>query len=86
MAEPVFEHVYKLHGLPKYIVSDCDSLFMSIFWKRLHELIGVKLKHITPRWMEAQNVLIEPLLKCFGNALGQSRKIGQAKFLPLSSL
>jgi hypothetical protein len=44
MAELVFEHVYKLHGLPKYIVSDRDSLFTSIFWKRLHELIGVKLK------------------------------------------
>jgi transposase InsO family protein len=44
MAELVFEHVYKLHGLLKYIVSDRDSLFTSIFWKRLHELIGVKLK------------------------------------------
>ncbi|KAF7348752.1 Retrovirus-related Pol polyprotein from transposon 17.6 [Mycena venus] len=44
MAELMFEHVYKLHGLPKSIVSDRDSLFTSIFWKRLHELIGVKLR------------------------------------------
>jgi hypothetical protein len=43
MAELMFEHIYKLHGLPKSIVSDRDSLFTSVFWKRLHELIGVKL-------------------------------------------
>jgi hypothetical protein len=39
MAELMFEHIYKLHGLPQSIVSDHDSLFTSIFWKRLHELI-----------------------------------------------
>ena len=44
IAELVFDNVYKLHGLPKYIVSDCDSLFMSTFWDHLHELIGVKLR------------------------------------------
>jgi transposase InsO family protein len=44
MAELMFEHVYKLHGLPRSIVSDRDSLFTSVFWKRLHELIGVKLR------------------------------------------
>lgn len=44
IAEVVFEHVYKLHGLPERIVSDRDSLFTSVFWKRLHELIGVELR------------------------------------------
>lgn len=44
IAEVIFEHVYKLHGLPERIVSDRDSLFTSTFWKRLHELIGVDLK------------------------------------------
>jgi hypothetical protein len=33
MAELMFEHIYKLHGLPKSIVSDRDSLFTSVFWK-----------------------------------------------------
>lgn len=44
IAEVVFDHVYKLHGLPERIVSDRDSLFTSVFWKRLHELIGVELR------------------------------------------
>jgi hypothetical protein len=44
MAELMFEHIYKIHRLPKSIISNCDSLFTSVFWKRLHELIGVKLK------------------------------------------
>ena len=44
IAEIVFENVYKLHGLPNYIVSNQDSLFTSTFWKRLHNLISIKLK------------------------------------------
>ena len=44
IAEIVFENVYKLYRLPNYIVSNQDSLFTSTFWKRLHNLIGIKLK------------------------------------------
>jgi transposase InsO family protein len=43
LAELMFESIYKLHGLPKSIVSDRDVLFTSTFWKRLHELMGTKL-------------------------------------------
>ena len=44
LAELMFEHVYKLHGLPKNIISDRDVLFTSTFWRRLHGLIGTKLR------------------------------------------
>jgi len=44
VAELVFEHIYKLHGLPKHIISDHDVLFTSAFWTRLNRLIGTKLK------------------------------------------
>ena len=44
LAELMFEHVYKLHGLPKNIISDRDVLFTSTFWKQLHRLIGTKLR------------------------------------------
>ena len=44
LAELMFEHVYKHHGLPKTIVSDHDVLFTSTFWGHLNALIGIKLK------------------------------------------
>ena len=44
LAELMFEHVYKLHRLPKAIISDRDVLFTSTFWKQLHRLIGTKLQ------------------------------------------
>ena len=44
LAELMFEHVYKLHGLPKNIISDRDVLFTSAFWGQLHRLIGTKLR------------------------------------------
>ncbi len=47
IAELIFAEVYKLHGLPKAIVSDRDTLFTSIFWSHLHSLIGTKLKMLS---------------------------------------
>jgi hypothetical protein len=44
LAELVFEHIYKLHGLPRSIISDRDVLFTSAFWKQLHQLLGTKLR------------------------------------------
>ena len=44
IAELVFKHIYKLHRLPKKIISDQDVLFTSIFWARLNQLVGTKLR------------------------------------------
>lgn len=44
IAEVMFDRVYKLHGMPKHIVSDRDSLFTSIFWNRLNELTRIQLR------------------------------------------
>ena len=44
IVEIVFKNVYKLYRLLNYIVSNQDSLFTSTFWKRLHNLISIKLK------------------------------------------
>jgi hypothetical protein len=44
LAELMFENIYKIHGLPKNIISDRDVLFTSTFWSRLHRLIGTKLR------------------------------------------
>ena len=44
IAELMFEEIYKLHGLPKHIISDRDVLFTSISWGHLHQLICTKLR------------------------------------------
>ncbi|XP_059068173.1 uncharacterized protein LOC131858745 [Cryptomeria japonica] len=43
VAELFFREVFRLHGLPKTIVSDRDSRFMSSFWQELFRLTGTKL-------------------------------------------
>ncbi|GKA28049.1 putative mitochondrial protein, partial [Tanacetum coccineum] len=35
VAKAFLDNIYKLHGLPKIIVSDKDAVFMSRFWKEL---------------------------------------------------
>lgn len=44
IAEKFFNHWYCENGLPEEIISDCDVLFLSRFWKHVHELTGTKLK------------------------------------------
>ena len=43
MAEVIFDTVFKLHRLPKRIISDRDLLFTSHFWRKLHALLNVDL-------------------------------------------
>jgi hypothetical protein len=43
VADLFFRKVFRLHGLPKTIVSDRDSKFMSTFWQELFRLVGTTL-------------------------------------------
>ena len=43
VAELFFREVFKLHELPKTIVSDQDSRFIDAFWQELFRLVGTKL-------------------------------------------
>ena len=38
-----FKEVFRLHGLPKNIVSDRDSRFIGTFWRELFRLVGTEL-------------------------------------------
>jgi hypothetical protein len=43
VADLFFREIFRLHGLPKTIVSDRDSRFMSTFWQKLFRLVGTDL-------------------------------------------
>jgi hypothetical protein len=37
------EHIVRLHGVPKTIISDRGSLFVARFWEQLHKSFGTKI-------------------------------------------
>jgi transposase InsO family protein len=43
-ARVFIDNIFRLHGLPRTIVSDRDSRFTSDFWRALFEILDVKLK------------------------------------------
>jgi hypothetical protein len=43
VAELFFREIFRLHSLPKTIVNDKDSRFMSTFWQDLFRLVGTAL-------------------------------------------
>jgi hypothetical protein len=43
VAELFFREVFRLHGLPKTIISDRDNRFMSTFWQELFRFFGMAL-------------------------------------------
>ena len=47
VAELFRDHIWKMHGIPRSIVSDRDSRFVSIFWRSLMKLVGTKLRFST---------------------------------------
>jgi len=36
-------NIWKLHGLPKWMISDCGPQFISLFMKELHQLLEIEI-------------------------------------------
>ena len=43
VAQLYFDNIYKLHGLPKAIISDRDTKFTGAFWRTLQKMVGTDL-------------------------------------------
>ncbi|KAJ9514422.1 hypothetical protein QJQ45_012357 [Haematococcus lacustris] len=71
LARTFFDHVFRLHGLPKVIVSDRDPRFTSTFWTELFRLTGTHLNMSTANHpqtdgqTERANRTLEDMLRNF---------------------
>lgn len=68
VAELYFEHIFKLHGLPKTIVSDRDKVFLSKFWQELFSLMRVSL-HLSSAYHPQSDGHTEVVNRCLKNYL-----------------
>jgi hypothetical protein len=65
------QHVWKLHGLPRTMISDCGPQFVALFTCELYRLLGIKLAASTAyhpqtdRQMERVNQELEQYLRVF---------------------
>jgi len=46
-AQLFLHHVWKLHGLPKCVVSDRGPQFVALFTKELYRLLGIRISSST---------------------------------------
>ena len=71
IANIFMKEIFRLHGLPKTIVSNRDPKFTSNFWKRMFAYLGTKLNFITAYHpsidgqIERVNQVLEDMLRMY---------------------
>ena len=79
------EHIYKLHGLPRTIVSDRDMVFLSRFWTKLFSLQRVAL-HMSTSYnpqTDGQTEVVNRCLETFLRCMTGERPTEWVLWLPL---
>jgi transposase InsO family protein len=75
LAELFVEHILRLHGLPRSIVSDQGTQFITKFWMAVCKRLDTKARLSTPYYpqtvgqMEGFTAVMEKYIRCFVNYL-----------------
>jgi hypothetical protein len=76
VAKLFMDRVFKLHGMPHSIVSDCDPTFTNNFWQELFKLQGTQL-HISTTYhpqTDGQNEVLNKCLETYLKYFAPERK------------
>ncbi|MVG17081.1 transposase, partial [Aeromonas jandaei] len=85
-ADLYIQNIFRLHGIPKRIVSDRGPQFIARFWEQLHKELGTKLVRSsayhpqTAGQTERVNQILEDILRACVLSSGESWE----KWLPLA--
>ncbi|GKE22498.1 retrotransposable element Tf2 [Tanacetum coccineum] len=86
VAQSFLDIIYRLHGLPKIIVSDRDAVFMSRFWKELFSLLQVQLHTSTayhPQ-TDGQTEVVNRSLECYLRCMCGEKPKEWVNWIPLA--
>jgi hypothetical protein len=68
VAQLFLDNIFKLHGLPKVILTDRDPIFTSSIWQNLFKAMGVQL-HLTSAYHPQTDGQTERVNQCLENYL-----------------
>nr|GEU50102.1 retrotransposable element Tf2 [Tanacetum cinerariifolium] len=86
VAQSFLDTIYRLHGLPKIIVSDKDAVFMNRFWKELFSLLQVQLHTSTayhPQ-TDGQTEVVNRSLECYLRCMCGEKPKEWVNWIPLA--
>jgi hypothetical protein len=79
------EIVQNIHGVPKIIVSDRDSIFTRNFWTELFSSLGTQLVHISSYHHQSngKNDIVNKCLEGYFHCFASNKQTKWVKWFPL---
>jgi len=86
VAQAYLDHVFKLHGWPKSIISDRDRVFLSDFWQVLLSIQGTALLMSTAHHpqTDGQTEVVNRCLETYLRCMCSEKSSEWSKWLPLA--
>lgn len=84
VAQTFVDQIYRLHGLPRNIMSERDSVFISTFWQELWLFKQLGTSLCMPSTYHPQIVVVNCHMETYLRCMAEERSSTCAKWLPLA--